>query len=102
MWKLTTIILVLAFVALCNAQMLCESNLECPEDSFCSGHPKAVSKTPKVKKICVPCDCNEKDQCYFGGFNNLEILCDCADSGYTGATCETPIDLCDPNPCQNG
>ena len=22
--------------------------------------------------------------------------------GYTGSTCETDIDDCDPNPCQNG
>jgi len=28
-------------------------------------------------------------------------MCDCT-PGFTGATCQTDIDDCDPNPCKNG
>jgi hypothetical protein len=48
--------------------------------------------SPCLSNPCETHRCVEKS----GGF-----LCICS-PGYTGDLCQTPIDHCEPNPCENG
>nr|XP_054772311.1 platelet endothelial aggregation receptor 1-like [Lytechinus pictus] len=57
-----------------------------------------------VGQNCQYADCTQSG-CYHGGACNTQLLgdptCLCA-VGYTGVMCETEIDECESNPCQNG
>ena len=43
--------------------------------------------------------CSNSATCINNGLG--DYLCQCLD-GYTGKNCDTEINECDPNPCQNG
>jgi len=50
-----------------------------------------------------PCEdhaCEHGSACFPDGDD--DYTCDCSGTGYTGDFCQTEIDECDPNPCQQG
>ncbi|XP_060564584.1 fibropellin-3-like [Ruditapes philippinarum] len=85
----------------CNGPYLqnCETDLQCPDGYACL-RPGYGEASAKAQMKCYPCCCREKTQCYIKS-KLSGINCDCGDSGYTGACCETDINDCYNNSCLN-
>ena len=64
--------------------------------------------SPMILCNCIPTDlypCQRQSPCenHASCVNNVlgGYTCQCPD-GYTGDICDTEVNECDPNPCQNG
>ncbi|XP_060581989.1 fibropellin-1-like [Ruditapes philippinarum] len=92
--------------------MKCDAHTECPEGYACLKHGFGKANIVSEMK-CFKCNCSEPSQCYHDSnmackgpgrcnYQHKSLFCDCADNGYTGELCETNIDDCATNPCNNG
>ena len=74
-------------------KLLCKTKL--PAIEYSSIH-KFLSDLPP----CFSSPCENEGRC-FQSDDGSDYICFCQ-PGWTGVNCETPIDLCDSGPCQNG
>ncbi|MCK9523435.1 MAG: hypothetical protein M0R76_10415, partial [Proteobacteria bacterium] len=89
----------------------CDTNDDCPREGYTCATPIGdfIGLVPNadLSTYCIgeAIDYCEDAPCQNGGAcENLPtgFICDCADTGFEGETCEIEINECEPNPCQNG
>lgn len=81
----------------------CDLNARCVNGGMqpcvCSDGFEGDGKTCTRIDPCKGMPCQNGGRCEAG---SGMFTCDCAQTGYRGATCEEPIDDCAPNPCVHG
>ncbi|XP_060587615.1 neurocan core protein-like isoform X2 [Ruditapes philippinarum] len=91
----------------------CDNHTECPEGYACLLPGFGEANTIAEMK-CFKCNCSEPSQCYHRrnhsktckgpgrcNYEHKRLFCDCSDNGFTGEFCETNIDDCATDPCDN-
>ena len=101
------------FFLICLDMFQCDDNTCPPSHGSC----KNITNEAGLKFQHCKCEegyqgrnCDDINECsnvYFckndGGCVNLNgtFSCNCTGTGFEGARCESPIDNCNPNPCEN-
>ena len=76
---------------------------ECAVDADCPGG--STCQDDFDRRVCLDVnECAGAPCAHGGACNNTDggFTCDCAGTGYVGATCEVDADECAPNPCGGG